>query len=364
MSGGTPGYFTCDGAVPPGDFTVHWDLLSSSSEPFVGPPAGTKRIERNRITENGTIYYNRYDGSCHLERVTYDNLIQTYDHVYHPAFSDAVTEWIYRPVSISVTDWRKDTPGCIEERSTYEIDDYDNIDFDRALDLDLDRIPRNNDPDTQWRPRYRDMIYVRSIQADGSGSITTEEVTTTNNFADTGKWWFSGCPAPARKLAEMDSSTLDSYLATLSPEGATYHDIGMIWGGRLLSPTGLFASDNADVSAIKPTNRNLIFLTDGQTEPYDLAYGAYGVDALDQRRWSQSSPMTLAETVEQRFLAACKEVKKRNITVWVIAFGTELNPVMTECAGAGRYFEADNSAQLSAAFEAIARSLGDLRVSQ
>ncbi|WP_324260225.1 Tad domain-containing protein [Altererythrobacter sp. H2] len=363
-SGGTSGYYTCDGAVPASDFTAKYELISSRTEPYVGPPAGTKKINHNRITENGSYYYNRYDGNCHLERVTYDNLVQTYDHIYHPAYSGAVTEWRYRPISMSVTGWRTQTAGCIEERDTYEIDDYDNVDLTRALDLDIDLVPRANQPATQWRPRYRDMIYVRSIRGTGWGTITPEEVTSTQNFADTGRWWFSGCPAPAQKLGEMDSSALNSYLAKLSPEGATYHDIGMIWGGRLLSPTGLFASENADVSVNKPTNRNLIFLTDGQTEPYDLAYGTYGVDALDQRRWSQSSPLTLAETVEQRFLTACKEVKKRNITVWVIAFGTELNPVMTECAGEGRYFEASDAAQLSQAFETIAASLGDLRISQ
>ncbi|OZA93395.1 MAG: hypothetical protein B7X57_05175 [Erythrobacter sp. 34-65-8] len=364
-SSGSSGYYSCNGAVPAGDYRANYELISSRSEPYVGPPAGTKRINSNRLTETGSYYYNRQDGStCYLTRVSYDTLIHTYDHIYHPAYSGAVTEWIYRPIEIDVTRWRTQTSGCIEERSTYEIDDYDNVDLTRALDLDIDLVPNRNDPDTQWRPRYTDMIYVRSMRGNGWGSITPEEVTTTENFADTGRWWFSGCPAPARKLAEMDAGALNTYLGTLSPAGATYHDIGMIWGGRLLSPSGLFASENGDVSSSKPTNRNMIFLTDGQTEPYDLAYGTYGVDALDQRRWSQSSPLTLAETVEQRFLTACKEVKKRNITVWVIAFGTELNPVMTECAGEGRYFEASDAAQLSQAFETIAASLGDLRISQ
>ena len=59
----------------------------------------------------------------------------------------------------------------------------------------------------------------------------------------------------------------------------------MIWGGRLISPTGLFADENADLSASAPTSRNLIFLTDGETAPYDLSYSSYGVEPLDQRRW-------------------------------------------------------------------------------
>lgn len=363
--GGSGGYYSCNGAVPAGAMNSNTETLSTTSEPYEGPPAGTKTTEKRRLTEDGYYYHQRRDGAtCTIYRVTFNNKVQTYDHISHPAYGTPSTEWIYRPVELDVTNWRSQTPGCIEERATYAIDDYDNIDLTRALDLDLDLVPQADNPDTQWRPHYRDAIYVRSLDSGGSGSVTVEEVTSSQTFARTGQWWFSHCPAPAMALTEMDAGAVNAYLSTLSPEGATYHDIGMIWGGRLLSPDGLFAAENADVSANKPTNRHMVFLTDGQTEPYDIAYGAYGVDALDQRRWDPASPLSLTETVEQRFLAACKEVKKRNITVWVIAFGTDLNPTLTECAGDGHYFEAADAASLGQAFKTIAASLGDLRISR
>ena len=178
-------------------------------------------------------------------------------------------------------------------------------------------------------------------------------------------------PADARRAMNtflgastmMDEDDINAYLATLAPYGATYHDIGMIWGGRLISPTGLFASENADTDGSERA-RHLIFLTDGQTEPYDMAYGAYGVEGLDERRWTPSSALTLAETVEARFSVACTEVKKRNVTVWVIAFGTHLNDSMLQCAGEGQYFEASNAEELNNAFTSIAKSIGDLRISE
>ena len=361
-AGGLGGYYTCDQAQPADTYAQTDELESTSTEPFKGPPAGTRVIERRKLVENGRYHFTSLSGTtCKVLYNEYNAYTQTYNRITDPSTS-STTEWLYKPIAIDVSNWRKETAGCIEERDTYEIEDYDDIDLNRALDLNIDLIPSPDDA-TKWRPRYPEMIYVRSISTSGGGSITPEEVTSTSTFARTGTWWFSACPAPARKLASMDSANLDAYLATLSPFGATYHDIGMIWAGRLLSPTGLFANENEDISASKPTNRNLIFLTDGQTEPYDLAYGAYGVDALDQRRWTRDSSLTLAETVEQRFLAACKEVKKKNITVWVIAFGTELNPTMTECAGKGRYFEASDADELGAAFKMIAASLGDLRIS-
>ena len=68
--------------------------------------------------------------------------------------------------------------------------------------------------------------------------------------------------------------------------------------------------------------------------------------------------------MEARFAFACKEVRKKNITVWLIAFGTKLNPALSDCAGPGHTFEASDSAKLSQAFDDIARSIGDLRVSR
>ena len=74
--------------------------------------------------------------------------------------------------------------------------------------------------------------------------------------------------------------------------------------------------------------------------------------------------MSLNQTVERRFAFACEEVKKKNITVWVISFGTAANPVMQNCAGANRYFVADDAQQLESAFATIAKRMGELRVTR
>ena len=68
--------------------------------------------------------------------------------------------------------------------------------------------------------------------------------------------------------------------------------------------------------------------------------------------------------VEGRTSVACEEAKKRNITIWVIGFGTALNPVLTNCAGPGHFYEATNSTELQTIFSKIAAQLGNLRVSR
>ncbi len=127
---------------------------------------------------------------------------------------------------------------------------------------------------------------------------------------------------------------------------------------------GLFANENADVSPSQPTNRNLIMMTDGQTSALDLSYTSYGMEPIDRRRWAPGSGSTLTQTVKDRFSFACKEVKKKNITVWFIAFGTKLNPNMTECAGPGHAFQASNVQELAEAFKQIAGGISKLRLTK
>lgn len=255
--------------------------------------------------------------------------------------------------------------GCVEERDTYEITDYSNVDFSRALDLDIDRVPTPGNPATQWRPILNDISFVRAMDWSGNGTFVPTPGTSDADWDYLNAHWagLSACPAPARKLAPMTASEIATYVGSLFAEGSTYHDIGMIWGARMLSPTGIFAAENADMPGSN-TSRHMIFLTDGETSPLDLSYGTYGIEPLEGRRWSPGSSQTLTQVVEERTAVACEEAKKRNITVWVVGFGTRLNPVLTECAGPGRYFEAADAAQLQDVFSKIATQLGDLRVTR
>ncbi len=355
-----------------------------------GTESGTTRI-------NGTSYSCGVSSDGRTVEVTgsiYNNYTYSWTRKKTGTGTRAIYNWQYRPVTVDVsflkgatgddplkpgsinvmmegypaptvqplTAWFR---GCIEERDTYEIDDYDNVDLSKALDLDIDLVPSTNNTKSQWRPMLNEISYEPEIWWNGRGTFRSP-VMTSNGYLQAQWAGLSACPAPARKLAEMSASDVDAYVRSLFAQGSTYHDIGMIWGGRLLSPTGLFADENADQGG-RPTSRHLIFLTDGETAPLDLSYGTYGIEPLDQRRWNPARPaggLSLTDVVENRFAVACSEVKKRNITVWIIGFGTRLNPVMTECAGPGKFFEADNSAELNDVFSKIAAQMGDLRVSR
>lgn len=366
-----PSYSEVDGLYcptrPANNVQATTRIVGTTSEVFVGPPLGTRVIQTIRRTRNGDAYSAALvDSTCVVSKTTYTNYVDTYDQVTEPRFDNSV-EWLYKPVAIDVSNWRNETAGCMEERDTYEIADYSSVDFSRALDLDIDTVPTGGDPTTQWRPMYPALIYGRAVEWNGAGSFTTANVTTNKEFIAPKGLKTDACPAAAARLQEMSADDVSEYLDTLVAKGSTYHDIGMIWGGRMISPTGLFADDNADVSATTPTNRNLIFLTDGITAPLDLSYSTYGFEPVDQRRWRpgwkvNGKAVSLASVVENRFAVACAEVKKRNVTVWVIGFGTTLNQTMRDCAGNGHYFEAADAAELNATFAQIAKNMSQLRI--
>jgi hypothetical protein len=318
-----------------------------------------------RRISNGSDYWEGTSGStCNVYRRTYSAYTQEFDRISYPAQYTRET-WRYQPVTRDVTNWRSETAGCMEERDTYEIySSTEEVDFDRALDLDIDTVPTPGVPATQWRPMYPNIIWARALTNGNANNWSVDpQDYDWDYFRPASLPALVACPSPARKLDEMTAGEVTSYVNALTTGGYTYHDIGMIWGGRLLSPTGLFETENAD-RAGKATTRHLIFLTDGITQPRDLSYTSYGLEPLDQRRWTDRPDPLLDRTIEMRFAIACNEVKKRNITVWVIGFGTTMNDVMKDCAGDGRWFQADDAEELSETFEQIAKSMAELRVSK
>lgn len=361
--GGGSGSYSCTGSQPANTLTRVDTLLSTVTEPFAGPPAGTRTIKhKRRVTNLNEFWTTRSGTTCTVRKRIYNEYTQEFDEITDPVANET---WRYAPIARGVSNWRSETTGCIEERATYPFySATEVVDFTRALDLDIDTVPSAGNANTQWRPMYPNIIYERKLNTSGAGSFqVAEQKNNGNYFTPNAHAPLVACPARAQKLQEMSAAEVNTYVNTLTPNGQTYHDIGMIWGGRLLSPSGLFASENED-QPNKKTTRHLIFLTDGHTEALDIAYGAYGVEPLDRRRWIPGAAASLNQTIEARFAVACNEVKKRNITVWVVGFGTTMTDTMKTCAGDGHWFQADDAEELAETFSTIAKHMAELRVSR
>jgi Flp pilus assembly protein TadG len=276
------------------------------------------------------------------------------------------------PIGISGTQKTINWDGCIEERATVRQATYSPIPAG-AKDLDIDLVP-SSDADSKWAPALPDLIYTRNTRERGNGSFSMPKVGPTNTIYSNDSDYY--CPRPAVKMQKWpNASDFNIYVNALTPSGNTYHDIGLLWGARLMSPTGLFASENVRTPKGGEIERHLIFMTDGDTCTGTANYTAYGVAWFDRRQTDAASAPTagctdtgtLTTQVNERYTALCSAVKNKNITLWVVAFGnlaTTSEDRLEACASSNRYFKATNSADLQATFKKIADQISQLRLTK
>lgn len=241
--------------------------------------------------------------------------------------------------------------NCIQERDTVPnaTFTYGSIPS-TAYDLDVDRIPSSSA--TSWRAKWPQVVWDRN----GGGGLRIWDYRNQGYYA---------CPTAAAKLAVITPSQVSTYVNSLVPVGGTYHDVGMIWGARLISATGLFASENTSAPNGQAISRNIIFMTDGQMAPSQYIEGLYGYERLDQRiTGGTPNDPDLTLRHNSRFVAVCNAARAQNVKIYVIGFGTALNNELTACADPGQAYTATNTAALEATFTAIATQIAKLRLSQ
>ena len=264
--------------------------------------------------------------------------------------------------------------GCIEERQTVRAVNYWPIP-QGAKDLNIDLMPDTNDPSTLWGPTLQRLVFARGMLSNRGYPqvqyLRYSEIDTTDDYTNNLDF---GCPREARKLQRWpDAYAFDNYVDGLSAGGGTYHDIGLLWGARFLSGTGIFRSENEFTPLGGEIQRNLIFMTDGTTHSIATKYNAYGMPWLDRRQTDPNTAPTDQDTDNQinaRFSALCTAIKNKNIAIWVIAFGDDvINDAATgarleACATSGRYFRAQDSSELQSTFQEIANQISQLRLTK
>jgi hypothetical protein len=268
--------------------------------------------------------------------------------------------------------------GCIEERRTVKATNYYPIPAD-AEDLDIDQVPSQGDPNSLWAPALASLVYNRPTTADDTGSHSGHDHSSPESSSST-----YACPNnEAKKLQAWPASNFQSYVDGLTPEGSTYHDIGLLWGARFMSPTGIFRAENEFTPQGGAIDRHMIFMTDGETCATVPNYIAYGLPRLDKRQTDTTptddlvcpNPFGLAlpassvlnAQVDARFSALCTAVKNKSITLWVVYFGTTdaaTTTRMTNCASPNRFYPVSSSTALINTFREIADQISQLRLTR
>ena len=232
--------------------------------------------------------------------------------------------------------------GCVEERKTdSSITATDTRDAApaTAIDLDIDRIPDGTE-DTKFSP----YIFDPRLTGDSTGI---------NSY----------CPAEATELTEMDETTMAGLLNKLVAKGSTYHDIGMIWGTRMISNGGIWGGNNPNTFNQIGVQRYIVYMTDGEISAPTESYSGYGIEDYDRRTGATSDADNDGRHTK-RFLMVCNAAKAKGISIWTIAFATGRVASLDKCASSvDQSSIAANSSDLIARFATIGKSIGSLRIS-
>lgn len=241
--------------------------------------------------------------------------------------------------------------GCIEEPTTVLTDNYSPIPAG-AYDLDINLVPATEEQ--RWKPALYNAVWKRE---DGS----TNTISWLYQTGDEGRPGYN-CPRAAIRLTEIDRTSLQTYVNNLFASGNTYHDIGMLWGARFISPRGLFAADNASAPNGDAIARHIVFMTDGEQVNNIEDYANHGTEFWDRRITGNGSSSLLTSRRAARLQAICRAARQENITVWVVAFGTALTQNLIDCASPGRAFQANDAQTLNDRFQEIAQKIAALRL--
>ncbi len=252
--------------------------------------------------------------------------------------------------------------GCIEERqsvpaTTFTFNSASGaITPSGATDLDIDTAP-TSDQSTKWAPMWP---RVTTMRTGSSSAGTYAQDIVLGSFGNTPGY---ACPVAAKTLQTWTQSVFNSYVDTLNPAGDTYHDIGMIWGARMSSPTGIWST----LVNTPPTNagnvaRHIIYMTDGIPNSYNYEYQAYGIEAHDKRITTNGTD-DANNLHEARFRAICDAVKAKGIRIWVIGYTSALTSDLSYCASPNSSYTAFTSTEINTAFQQIAKQIGELRIS-
>jgi Flp pilus assembly protein TadG len=272
------------------------------------------------------------------------------------------------PVGDNGANITADWEGCIEERQTLRfpntnpaLSSWTPIPAG-ANDMNIDMAPSTTDAATQWGPMLTNVVYRRYW----NGSATTSTVNS-DSWETSANLPSVVCPEPAKLYQQWTPTAFDGYVNSLTGNGNTYHDIGLLWGARLMSPTGIFGSHNR--LGGRDIQRHMIFMTDGDTVADPTNYAAHGIHWWDRRQNDGSAGPDidwLEANIDARSQAICSWVKAQNISLWVVGYGTGISATteanLTACASPGKYFKAADAAALNAQFRNIAADISNLRL--
>jgi Flp pilus assembly protein TadG len=177
----------------------------------------------------------------------------------------------------------------------------------------------------------------------------------------------TNCPiAKVQKLTDTKTA-IGTAINAMTAEGSTNIPEGLAWGWRLVSPREPFieGAPYSDPSTIKA----IILLTDGENNVAGN-FSSYGPASNPQLGGNPNGTLNTKTTTVCNNIKADKDGDNadQDVLIYTIVFNVSsptIETLMRNCASdTGKFFNTPSTAQLTDTFQAIARSLNQLRLTQ
>lgn len=163
------------------------------------------------------------------------------------------------------------------------------------------------------------------------------------------------CPDSMVVPLTNDQDFLLSSIETMRANGYTLGNVGMVWGGRLLSPE--FPFEEGEAWDSPEWRKAIVMMTDGMNTMHNY-YTAYGP--------TQDHNIRPAD-LNDRFAEVCQNLKDKGVTIYTVTFAGGVNEstkdYYRDCATSeDQYYDAPSQDDLVNVFETISRELSNLHI--
>jgi Flp pilus assembly protein TadG len=186
----------------------------------------------------------------------------------------------------------------------------------------------------------------------------------------------AGCTLQPLIRLTTNMQTIKDGIDKMKAMGETDIPIGMVWGWHALSPTGVGPFGDGAAYNTLHLRKIIILMTDGENTMNDPSksnesngsfYGGYGYIWQNMLGIASGSSSARTTAIDNRLTALCANVKAKNITVYTVRVEvtTGTSTLLLNCASTpDKFYDVKNVSQLGAAFDAIAGSIDNLRLSK
>ncbi len=184
----------------------------------------------------------------------------------------------------------------------------------------------------------------------------------------------AGCTlAPIIPLT-TSSATIKTGITSMTAVGETNIPLGLVWGWHALAPAGPFTLGSPYGTA--HVRKIIILMTDGENTMNNPArsgesnasfYGGQGYIWQNMLGTTSTDGAVRATAIDDRMKLLCTAVKNRDIVIYTVRVevtsGT--STLLQDCASTpDKFYDVQNVSDLQAAFDAIAGSIDNLRLSK